>query len=212
LRASRSSASKGQPETQPRSVLQFRVALKEIAPEIWRRVQVPAAYTFWDLHVAIQDAMGWMDCHLHVFRFAKPRSRKATEIGIPDPDGLPGERCLPGWEVPLQKFFSTPGDSCDYEYDFGDGWEHSLVLEAIQLPEGDSAYPRCIAGERSCPPEDVGGPHGYQDFLEALLDPRHPEHREMVTWSGGDFDTERFDPRAIKFDDPRKRLRRMLRG
>ena len=132
-------------------VCQFRVELTEIEPLIWRRIQVPATYSFWDLHVAIQDSMGWLDYHLHVFRLRLPRRKKVMGIGIPDDEGV-GEVTLPGWEIPITEYFTEPGKSALYEYDFGDGWGHRVLLEGILLKETGVRYPKCIAGERACPP------------------------------------------------------------
>jgi hypothetical protein len=194
-------------------VLRFKVTLAEVKPVVWRRVEILASRTFWDLHVAVQDAMGWEDCHLHMFRVARRGSRRQVQIGLPDPDtSTRPTACLPGWEVPLQRFLAKPGQEAKYEYDFGDGWEHTILLEGILLADPDGAYPRCTAGERACPPEDVGGAHGYERFLEAITNPRHDEHRQMLTWAGGKFHPEAFDPTHVRFDDPKRRLRIALRG
>jgi len=109
-------------------VYQFKVSLQEIEPTIWRRLQVPAKYSFWDLHVAIQDAMGWLDYHLHEFRLRKPHGRKWIEIGIPDDESGDYE-VLPGWKIPIRDYFKEPGQTALYIYDFGDGWKHDLVFE-----------------------------------------------------------------------------------
>lgn len=191
-----------------REVLQFKVTLEQISPPIWRRVQVPATYTFWDLHVALQDAMGWKDYHLHMFRVSRPGSRNQVQIGIPDPDDPLGQQsCLPGWDVPVQRFLQRPGDETQYEYDFGDDWQHSVLLEGILLAEPEVSYPRCTGGERACPPEDVGGVYGYQEFLEAVLDPAHEEHERMLQWVGGHFEPDAFEPARVHFDNPKKRWR-----
>ena len=142
---------------------QFKVTLMGIDPAVWRRIVVPADYSFWDLHVAIQDSMGWLDCHLHAFRLRNPDTGEAVEIGIPDDDPFDGQpQPLIGWDTPLVAYFRLPGDRADYEYDFGDGWEHEVLLEHItsRLPSGQ--YPVCLEGARACPPEDSGGVHGYQ--------------------------------------------------
>jgi len=207
------SHSKGAVVKRRKEVLQFTIALQEISPPIWRRVQVPASYSFWDLHVALQDAMGWKDCHLHMFHFPRQGSRREVEIGIPDPDEPRGSgSCLAGWEVPAERFFRRPGDEAKYEYDFGDSWHHTVLLEGILLAEPDASYPVCTGGERACPPEDVGGVSGYQEFLEAVLDPKHPEHSSMLQWAGGRFDAEAFDPRHVHFDNPKKRWRTAFRS
>jgi hypothetical protein len=116
-------------------VYQFKVSLNGLEPEIWRRIQVPANYSFWDLHVAIQDVMGWLDYHLHVFQIPGPVPGKLVQVGIPDEDY--GEEILPGWEVAISENFTRENNQAGYEYDFGDGREHAIMLEEI-LPRGES--------------------------------------------------------------------------
>jgi hypothetical protein len=186
------------------TVLRFRIELQENSPPIWRRIEVPGNYSFWDLHVAIQDAMGWTDTHLHVFEIDDGK-QDAVCIGIPDPDDLQDH--VAGWRRKLTRYFKKPGDQVIYEYDFGDSWRHSVLLEAILLPEPGVNYPRCIDGARNCPPEDCGGPWGYEDFLAAISDPDHEEHDEHLAWCGGSFDPEKFEPQKVRFDDPRQRLK-----
>ena len=191
-------------------VLQFRIELIGIKPIIWRRIQVPSNYSFWDLHLAIQDSMGWLDYHLHAFRVRMPHKRKMVEIGIPsdDFDDLPS---LPGWEIKIIDYFTEPGRSAPYEYDYGDGWEHKILLEGILLKEGAVSYPRCIAGERACPPEDCGGVDGYYELIEILKDPKHPEYRDHISWLKGHaknyhpYDPDKFSPENVKFWSPKKR-------
>jgi len=193
-------------------VYQFKVGLKGIEPIIWRRIQVPAKYSFWDLHVAIQDAMGWLDYHLHAFRVRQKHKRKPTEIGIPS-DEWDGEPVVPGWEVTITDFFTEPGQAIEYEYDFGDGWVHEVLLESILLKEKDAKYPRCIGGERACPPEDCGSIPGYYRLLESLRDPTHTEYEENIAWLKGHarnyypYDPEKFNPADVYFDNPRRRWR-----
>jgi len=187
-------------------VYQFKIQLQGITPPIWRRIVVLETYTFWDLHVAIQDAMGWLDYHLHEFRIRKKHSRSVTEIGIPSEDGLENDlEILPGWEVPIADYFSEIGATADYEYDFGDGWRHKIILEGILLSEKGRKYPECIDGARACPPEDCGAVPGYEHLLEVISDPGHEEYQEMITWLGGKYDPEEFAPDEVKFDDPKKR-------
>jgi hypothetical protein len=97
------------------------------------------------------------------------------------------------------------GVTLPYEYDFGDGWKHSVTLEAIVARQDGRKYPVCVAGARACPPEDCGGPPGYDNLLAAIRDPDHEDHESVLEWLGGRFDPERFDPSRVKFDDPRKR-------
>ena len=100
-------------------VYQFHIKLVGIERTVWRRIQVPAKYSFWDLHVAIQDAMGWLDYHLHAFRVHQKYKRRPLEIGIPL-DEYDEEVVIPGWEVSISEYFTVPGQSMEYEYDFGD--------------------------------------------------------------------------------------------
>jgi hypothetical protein len=189
-------------------VYQFKITLKGVQPPIWRRIQVPASYSFWDLHVALQDSMGWLDYHLHAFRILDPKTGEVVEVGIPNEDLFEDDQpCLPGWEVPISAYFQAPGNRAEYEYDFGDSWEHEVVLEEIveRLPR--SKYPKCIAGARACPPEDCGGIWGYQELVETIRDPSHEEYESTLEWLGGHYDSEAFDPKAVQFDDPKKRWR-----
>lgn len=188
----------------PPHVLQFLVVLAGTDPLVWRRIHVPERYSFWDLHVAIQDAMGWKDCHLHEFLVVDARTARGTRIGIPDEE-CPDERpTLPGWEVPISPRLTHGSEPARYLCDFGDDWNHLLVFEDM-LPADGGRYPRCVAGAGACPPEDVGGTHGYAEFLTVVTDPKHPEHQSMRTWAGGAFDPQAFDPTRIRFDDPRAR-------
>jgi hypothetical protein len=186
-------------------VLQFKVTLLEVEPPVWRRIQVPEEYSFWDLHVAIQDAMGWLDYHLHEFSLAQPSSRAAIKLGLPDDEFDSGRDTLPGWQIPVTLYLSEPGQAAKYDYDFGDGWSHEVLLEAIMLAEEGAEYPRCLDGKCACPPEDCGGPYGYANFLQAIADPEHPSHNDLVEWAGGDFNPSRFDLGQVRFDDPRER-------
>lgn len=189
----------------------FRIELRDIAPPIWRQIEVPSNYSFWDLHVAIQDAMGWLDYHLHAFRSAETGGVDSWEIGIPDDDELMADRqTLAGWKVPVSLHFVRPGQAMIYEYDFGDGWIHDVVLEEI-IPCGASQQVACVGGERACPPEDCGGTRGYQTLLEAMADPRHEQHDELMRWIGGKFDSENFDPTQVAFDDPKERWMRAFK-
>ncbi len=189
-------------------VYQFKLVLVGVEPPIWRRIQVPEAYSFWDLHVALQDAMGWLDYHLHVFRVAGPGAGEVEQIGIPDDDPFEVDKpTLPGWEIPITRYFTRPGTVAQYEYDFGDGWEHELTLEAILPRQADQKYPLCVDGARACPPEDCGGVYGYENLLTVIQDPTHEEYESTLEWLGGRFDPDRFDPKRVKFDDPARRYR-----
>jgi len=184
-------------------IYQFKITLQDLTPPIWRRIQIPETYTFWDLHVAIQDAFGWADYHLHEFKILHPTSKQNVRIGFPDDDF--GRDILVNWKERISDYFTLANNKSNYIYDFGDDWVHSVVLEKILTCEKNISYPRCINGKRACPPEDCGGIRGYEEFLKAIKDPKHEQHKEMIEWIGYDFDSEHFDPNDIKFDDPEKR-------
>lgn len=197
--------------THNKLIYQFLIKLDHIAPSIWRRIQVPEKYNFWDLHVAIQDSMGWVDYHLHTFHIRPKNKRKTIEVGIPFEDFE--NKILPGWEVPIKELFNSVGVEANYEYDFGDGWEHTVTLEAIALAEEGEIYPRCISGERACPPEDCGGIPGYERLLEVLKSPKTPEYKDMTEWLKNHvknyhpYKPESFDPQEVKFDNSKERLK-----
>ena len=191
-------------------VYRFRITLRDIKPDIWRSIEIPENYTFWDFHVAIQDAMGWWDYHLHEFVIKEPRTGKIIEIGIPHEDFIEEFDTEPGWEEKIAHFFSMENRRALYRYDFGDGWEHRVLLQGIYPAEKGKEYPACISGKRACPPEDCGGPFGYQEFLEILKDPANEYYQEMKEWVGGAFDPEKFDPAEVVLDDPKSRFNLML--
>jgi hypothetical protein len=182
--------------------------LKDIKPPVWRRIQVPWTYTFWGLHVAIQDAIGWSDAHLHQFELTDPVTRETIDVGVPD-DDFDESAMLPGWEYKIADWFSIH-KSANYVYDFGDSWEHRVELEKTLPREANTSYPTCVGGRRACPPEDCGGTCGYEEFLEAINDPEHEQHEELLEWIGGEFDPEYFDPAEVTFDDPEERRRSAL--
>jgi len=184
-------------------VYQFKIALRDSKPTVWRRIQVPETYTFWDLHVAIQDVFGWSDYHLHEFEIIDPTSKRKVRIGIPENDF--DREVLPVWKHRIADYFSMDNKKSDYTYDFGDNWEHKIELERILPREKRVKYPVCVKGKRACPPEDCGGVWGYEELLEAIKDPKHEQHEEMLEWIGGEFDPEHFDVKEVYFDDPDKR-------
>jgi Plasmid pRiA4b ORF-3-like protein len=185
-------------------IYQFKITLQDIKPAVWRRIRVPASYTFWDLHVAIQDVMGWTDSHLHEFVIKNPKTSRKVNIGIPDEDF--GRKVSEGWKKKIADFFSPQNPKAEYTYDFGDNWNHVISLEDILPRQKGVDYPLCVVGERACPPEDCGGSHGYERFLAIIMDPNHEEHDSMLEWAGGEFHPEQFDCSEVVFDDPAERL------
>lgn len=193
-----------------KDIYQFKIELCHVRPKVWRLIQVPSDYTFWDLHVAIQDSMGWFDYHLHEYTIKTKGRRSPIRIGMPDEDT--GDSVMAGWDVPITKYFMHTGDSCLYEYDFGDDWEHTISLTEIVKSDGRRKYPYCVDGSGSCPPEDVGGPGGYGELLLILNDKSDNRYKEMVFWLKNHVKNyypikpEYFNPKAVKFDDPKERL------
>jgi hypothetical protein len=187
------------------TVFQFKITLQDIKPFIWRRVQIPGNYTFWDLHVAIQDSMGWTDTHLHEFRVVNLITSEEEYIGIPDDDGEDIHSTLAGWEIKVKDYVKAQENhKISYLYDFGDSWKHIIEFEGEHEKQPEK-YPQCLAGERACPPEDVGGVCGYQNFLSIIQDTKHEERKKLLAWVGGKYDPEKFDPKKVKFDNSKVR-------
>lgn len=177
------------PEAVP--VYQLKVTLNDITPPIWRRIQVRGDVTLFKLHKILQAVMEWEDYHLHQFIVGE------DYYAIPSPDDpWPMETKN---EKRAKLFQVAPAEKARfiYEYDFGDSWRHNILVEKILHPEHELEHPVCLAGKRYRPPEDCGGIGGYYEFLEAIRDPKHPDHEGMLDWAGGDFDPERFDMEEI---------------
>ena len=189
-------------------VYQFKITLKGIKPPIWRRIQVPETYTFWELHLAIQNAMSWTVCHLHEFELVNPETGLKQFIGTQNEDF--GDEVLPESNKKIADYFSMENQSAVYTYDFGDNWEHKIQLEKIVPREKGVKYPICMKGKRACPPEDCGGIWGYAELLEIIRNPKHDEYEEMLEWLGGEFDPEYFDVEEVSFYDPDKYLKDAL--
>jgi hypothetical protein len=184
----------------PDRILQLKVTLRYIRPPVWRRVEVPVDITLLDLHHVLQAAMGWTDSHLHQFE------QGGLTYGPPDREF--GGPVISERKTRVGQVLDRPKARLAYTYDFGDGWEHEVVVEAINDPAPDARYPRVTDGKRACPPEDVGGPPGYEEFLEAVTNPAHKEHASMIEWIGGPFDPERFDVIVANDRVPRRRRAR----
>ena len=166
-------------------VYQLKVTLKDSKPPIWRRIQVTGDTSLFKLHRILQVVMGWTDSHLHQFIV------RDSYYGTPHPDF--GFEVRNEKRVALAEIASSPKTKFMYEYDFGDSWEHEVLIEKILSPEAGVRYPNCLTGKRACPPEDCGGVWGYASLLEAIQDSHHPDHEEMLEWVGGSFDPEAFD-------------------
>lgn len=195
-------------KTPPQFVMQFGVYLRDINPEIWRRIQVPATFTFWELHAAIQDAMGWEDKHLHRFTVKRRVIGSEVHFGFPD-QFRPSD--LPSWQHKIAGYFRSPGDSATYWYDFGGDWHHVLTLEAIVPEQSDVRYPVCVEGARACPPEYCCGLHGYRALIAAMADPQDKTALKSLKWLKSDFKSEVFQSSAVEFSNPAQRLDAKLR-
>jgi hypothetical protein len=180
------------------NVYELRVSLNDIDPPIWRELAVPSKISLASLHMVLQAAMGWTGSHLHMFNIAG--SHYGQDYGEDWPDRLEDER-----RHRLEDVVS-PGDEFCYEYDFGDGWEHTVRVLSARQTEEPELLPRCSAGARACPPEDCGGVPGYESLLEALSDPSHKEHDSYLEWTGGGFDPEHFDLAEVNGELARLRV------
>ncbi len=170
--------------SRPESVYQLKLTLRNVRPPIWRRLQVSNLISLHDLHIIIQVAMGWDGYHLHCF------SRGCEELSSESEDAFEADpkeaRTL------LRSVLRKEGEKLRYDYDFGDGWEHDILLEKVLPVDPSVKLPRCLTGKRACPPEDCGGPWRYAYILETLANPAHLDHEEMKEWMEDDFDPERF--------------------
>jgi Plasmid pRiA4b ORF-3-like protein len=171
-------------------IYQIRIALRHITPPIWRRIEVSADTDLATFSQLILNAMGWDGYHLMSFDIGGEEYHQDEE-SVAD---FGGELMS---NVNLHQCFTAEKQKGLFTYDFGDNWEHEVLLEKILDPESGVKYPRCTAGKRACPPEDCGGPWGYMGLLEAIQDPKHPEHEDMLEWVGGEFDAEEFDVEEV---------------
>jgi hypothetical protein len=156
-----------------------------MAPPVWRRIAVASDLTFGELSPILEAAMGWLGGHLHLFDV------DGTTYGTPDTDWDTDD--LDEAKFRLGTVLPTVGMRMRWDYDFGDCWEHEVVVETIGPPDAGIDYPVCLAGRRACPPEDCGGPSGYENLLGALADPNHPDHNDVQAWGPVDFDPAHFN-------------------
>jgi hypothetical protein len=179
-------------------ILELKVLLKDVRPQVWRKIRVPSTYTLASLHDVLQIAMGWENAHLHQFTID---GVSYTELTAEDSEDVRDERALrlEGLARARKKF--------TYEYDFGDGWEHEIVVERVDRDAVDTAA-TCVDGHRACPLEDSGGPIAYTRLQRILANPGHREHEDMKDWAG-DFDPAAFDlakvnARLLQYGTPRR--------
>ena len=169
----------------PQTVYQLKITLKDIRPPIWRRVQVLSSTTLQQLHLIVQEVMGWDNYHMHQFSIA------GIDYGQPEPEydfNVRSEKT-----VILRQVVKSEKFKFSYTYDFGDSWEHEILVEKELLSSPGTNYPVCITGKRACPPEDCGGSWGYAELLEIITEPSHPEYEERIEWVGESFNPNTFD-------------------
>lgn len=164
-------------------VVSLKITLRGGKPPIWRRVLVPASLTLADLHAVIQCVMPWEEAHLHAFDVQGRQFGDRSML-----DDAEDER-----RMTLKKLIDSQVGAFTYTYDFGDDWEHQIVIEKPPAKVEPGPLPRCVTGKRAGPPEDCGGVWGYMELLEILADPSHPEHAERKDWLGDGIDAELFD-------------------
>lgn len=181
------------------AIYQLKISLKGAKPPIWRRILIPADMELINLHAAIQAAMGWENCHLHQFK-------KGRTFFMPEPEndgaGFSNFDTEDSTGVRIDQLLCAEKDKIEYEYDFGDSWDHEVLLEKVLEPAAGTVYPVCVKGKGACPPEDCGGLWGYYNLLEILGDPEDEEHEGMLAWAGGPI-----DPAAFDLDEANARLR-----
>jgi hypothetical protein len=172
------------------AIVRLKVTLEDVEPQVMRRLDVPLKIRLDRLHLVLQVAMGWTDSHLYEF------TAGGTDWGVPDADFGGGP--MPATKTMLDDVIKdTAARTIHYLYDFGDGWDHVIKIERIGEGDPQARYPQLVAAQGRCPPEDVGGPPGYAEFLAAIADPTHEEHDSMLTWCGGAFDPKTPDVEHI---------------
>jgi hypothetical protein len=173
------------------AIYKIRISLIGSKPLIWRRVLIEDDTTMYDFHKIIQSSMGWTNSHLH--QFTADGGKSYTKFYADLEDDFAENEFLYYEGMVVSDFMKTPGDCVVYEYDFGDGWEHVLLLESVEEPKPYLRYPVCIDGKRNCPPEDVGGLDGFYRMLRIQKKPTHPQYRSYLMWLGGKFNTDELD-------------------
>jgi hypothetical protein len=208
------------------TVFVFKISLNNTKPLVWRRIEIAGNATFFDLHCAIQNSMGWIDYHLHSFTIdlqgkspkGKLSSRESIKhISIPMPeDDFRDEAAIDESTELLSKWFDEQTKQCQYTYDFGDNWEHTVLLEQVIPRVNGGVYPKCTAGKNACPPEDCGGVWGFENIKKILKNPKHAEcalTREWILLDEGElYDPTAFTPEEVVFDNPIERLRETKEG
>ena len=170
------------------TIARLKITLDDVKPAVLRRIEVPFDIRLDRLHLILQAAVGWTNSHLYEIR------ARGVRWSTPFPDQDSGGDFLDARKVRLSEVLEDVGTkTLKYLYDFGDGWEHTIKIERLIDPEPSTLYPRLIEAKGRCPPEDIGGPWGYAEFLEAIADPKHERHRELKEWFADDFNPHVVD-------------------
>ena len=176
-----------------KKIYQIQIALKDFKPKIWRRILVPSNILLAGFHKIIQTTMGWTNSHLHQFE-----KNNLYYIPIYPYDGSDERTNIVDYKkIKLEHLLKVEKDMMIYEYDFGDSWEHDIILEKILPFDPKMKSPVCLSGKMHCPPEDCGGVGGYQDFLEIISNPSHSEYKSTIEWLDDDFDPDYFNKKEI---------------
>lgn len=180
-----------------KKIYQVQIALRGFKPKIWRRLLIPSDLLLSDFHKVIQTTMGWDNSHLHQFI----KDRVFYTVRYPDDDMWDEMDNVNYKKIKLSDLLKLEKEKIIYEYDFGDGWEHDVILEKILPRDNKIHYPICLKGKMSCPPEDCGGVWGYAEILDILKHPAHEEYESYIEWLG-----ENFDPESIDIDEINEKL------
>ncbi len=176
-----------------RQIYQIQVALKNFKPKIWRRILVPSNLLLSDFHKIIQTSMGWTNSHLHQFI----KDQTYYTVRMKDDDMWEDMNSVDYKKMKIFDLLTVEKEKIIYEYDFGDGWEHEIILEKILPVDKKLKYPICLAGKMNCPPEDCGGVWGYAEMIEILKQPKHEEYENIIEWLGDELDPEYFDKEEV---------------
>jgi hypothetical protein len=176
------------PHPPGQSVFRLRIQLEVVRPEVWRRVLVPGAVRLSKLADMLCATMGWKNHHLHQFRTADALYGMHVEEWDDDEIDEKSVSVLNAFRDERRFFF---------DYDFGDSWTHGVLVEDLSWGNHALKFAVCLDGQNACPPEDVGGVGGYEDFLEAISDPEHQEHERLLDWVGGSYDPTAFDLASV---------------
>jgi hypothetical protein len=176
-------------------IARLRVEIDEVTPAVVRRIEVPVSIRLDDLHFVLQIAIGWQNCHPFEFRAGSAAAGEKI-WGLRDRDD-PDSVVQPAEGATLADALAL-GDLFAYDYVFGDDWRHTIALEAVTAATPDAAYPRLVSAEGRCPPADIGGPSGYETYLQAIADPEHLHHEGMIEWDDPDFDPNVVDEAALR--------------